>query len=306
EHHPALRTTLTAPAPVLWLLSVNDSAAVDARALVASAALPAGTATADLPLRPDATAGRILTAVRLTGADEAAGELVFLAPAGLVDETSWSIVTADLHRALRAARRGTPIVLPPVPTSPATHARVFTEQAASPQRLAELPDWMTTVAPGAEFAAAVATGRTRTPVTLTLTDDEFVTATTSVAGLVSGDATDVWTAVTAAAVANTREGADGDLLVDVVRDGRIALTPDADLTRTVGALDWTTPVRLTLATDPLDALRAAKERLRTAPDRGIGWPMLRYANVQAGPALAPLGQPQVLVRSGGDRIGNYL
>lgn len=64
---------------------------------------------------------------------------------------------------------------------------------------------MTTVAPGAEFAAAVATGRTRTPVTLTLTDDEFSMATTAVAGLVSGVSTDVWTAVTAAAVANTRE-----------------------------------------------------------------------------------------------------
>ncbi|MFV9427520.1 amino acid adenylation domain-containing protein [Rhodococcus aetherivorans] len=305
-HHPALRTTLTAPAPVLWLLSVNDTAAVDARTLVADTALPAGTATADLPLRPDATAGRILTAVRLTGADETAGELVFLAPAGLVDETSWAIVTADLHRALRAARRGTQIALPPVPTSPATHARVFTEQAASPQRLAELSDWMTTVAPGAEFAAAAATGRTRTPVTVTLTDDEYAAATTAMAGLVSGDATDVWTAVTAAAVASTRESAEGELLVDIVRDGRVALTPDADLTRTVGALDWTTPVRLALAPDPLDALRTAKERLRAAPDRGIGWPMLRYANVQAGPALAPLGQPQVLVRSGGDRIGDYL
>ncbi|QOV99885.1 non-ribosomal peptide synthetase [Rhodococcus pyridinivorans] len=306
EHHPALRTTLTAPAPVLWLLSVNDTAAVDVRTLVADAALPVGTATADLPLRPDATAGRVLTAVRLTAADESAGELVFLAPAGLVDETSWSIVTADLHRALRAARRGTQIVLPPVPTSPATHARVFTEQAASPQRLAELPDWMATVAPGAEFVTAVASGRTRPAVTVTLTGDEFEAATTAVAGLVSGDATDVWAAITAAAVAHIRDSADGELLIDIVRDGRTPLASDADLTRTVGALDWTTPVRLGLAADPLDALRAAKERLRVAPDRGIGWPMLRYANVQAAPALAPLPQPQVLVRSSGDRIGNYL
>ncbi|UYP19938.1 amino acid adenylation domain-containing protein [Rhodococcus sp. Z13] len=306
RHHPALRTTLTAPAPVLWLLSVNDAAGLDATSLVTTAALPTGTATTELAGRPDPAAGRILTAVWLTEAEEGAGELVLLAPAALVDETSWSIVTADLHRALRAARRGTEITLPPVPTSPATHARVFTEQAASPQRLAELPDWMTTVAPGAEFAAAVASGRMRTPVTLTLTGDEYDTATTAVAGLVSGDATDVWAAVTAAAVARLREGAEGELLVDIARDGRVPLVPGTDLGRTVGALDWTTPVRLTLTADPLNALRAAKERLRAAPDRGIGWPMLRYANVQAGPALAPLTQPQVLVRSSGDRIGSYL
>ncbi|KLL96408.1 hypothetical protein NJ76_15595, partial [Rhodococcus sp. IITR03] len=149
-----------------------------------------------------------------------------------------------------------------MPTSPATHARVFTEQAASPQRLAELSDWMTTVAPGAEFAAAAATGRTRTPVTVTLTDDEYATATTAMAGLVSGDATDVWTAVTAAAVANTRESAEGELLVDIVRDGRVALTPDADPTRTVAR--WTGRRRYDWRSPPIRSTPCApaKERLR--------------------------------------------
>ncbi|MFF0817411.1 amino acid adenylation domain-containing protein [Rhodococcus sp. NPDC003318] len=297
-HHHALRATLTAPAPILWLLAIADSA--DADALVHVVDAEPGTATADLLAdapAPDSAAGRNLVVLQLTGG---AGELVLVTPAGLVDERSLAVAGEDLATALRALRRGRPVTLPAVPVSLAAHTRKFTAEAAQPTRLADLVSWMEVLAPGADLVPAEAPG-VAASAELTLDAAEFAAATTAVPALVKGQATDVWAAATAMAVARWEHRVAGaeELTVDLWSDGRDGV----GLARTVGPLGWTAPARLGLDRDPLTALRTSKERLRSV--ERVGWPMLRYANVQAGPALAALPAPQVSIRTGGDRIGRY-
>ncbi|MGW5072877.1 amino acid adenylation domain-containing protein [Rhodococcus sp. NPDC004095] len=300
-HHHALRATLTAPAPILWLLAVPDT--VDAASLVHTCDLDPGAAIDELTaldgVVPDPAAGRVLSVAWATGG---AGELVLLAPAGLIDERSWDVVAEDVATALRAMHRGRPVTLPAVAVSLKTHAQRFAAEAAAPTRLAELTTWMSVLAPGADLVSPTAVSTTATGaasgVDVTLSAAEFAAATAAVPALVKGAAADVWAAAVALAVARWDERAAGatELSVDLWHDGR----EGDDLSRTVGPLDWTAPARLVLEDDPLGALRAAKERIRSAGS--VGWPMLRYANVQAGPALAALPAPQVSIRTGGDRI----
>ncbi|WP_417716588.1 amino acid adenylation domain-containing protein [Rhodococcus gannanensis] len=295
-HHHALRATLTAPAPILWLLTVAET--VDAASLVH--VLEPGVDVTDpaqtTGVSPDIAAGRPLSVV-WTGGDS--GELTLLAPAGLVDERSWAVVAEDFATALRGVRRGRVVALPAVPVSLKTHAQRFTAEAAQPARLAELVTWMSVLAPGAELVAPTDQSGPAAGVEVVLSSREYTDASTAVPALVKGDAGDVWAAVTALAVSRWRGNGDaaGELLVDLWRDGR----EDGETDRTVGPLGWSAPARLMLGDDALSALRSAKERIRSAGS--IGFPMLRYANVQAGPALAALPAPQVSVRAGGDRIG---
>ncbi len=289
-HHHGLRATLTAPVPVLWMLAIAEPDAVKADSLIGDDVVP------------DPATGRGLCV-----SCSAEGELILTAAAGLIDDVSWQIVTQDFAAALRAVTRGRNVVLPPVPTSLKAHARRFAEEATSPTRLAELVTWTSVLAPGANLLVATDTAGAAAGRTELLTPAEYAIATTRVPGLVKGEPADVWAAATALAVSRwtKRVVGAGELTVDVWRDGRQPWGPgdDVDLSRTVGPLGYTSPIRLVLTDDAHSALRSAKERARAAG--GSGWPLLRYANVQAGPALAALPKPQVLVRTGGDRIGRY-
>ncbi|MEL7144538.1 MAG: condensation domain-containing protein [Cyanobacteria bacterium J06573_11] len=70
----------------------------------------------------------------------------------------------------------------------------------------------------------------------------------------------------------------GSVLVEVEGHGREFISEEVDLSRTVGWLTTTYPIRLSLETvsDCGSAIKSIKEQLRQVPDGGIGYGMLRY------------------------------
>ncbi|MFE3318801.1 amino acid adenylation domain-containing protein [Nocardia sp. NPDC059195] len=83
-----------------------------------------------------------------------------------------------------------------------------------------------------------------------------------------------------------------------------SLLPGADLARTVGWFTSVYPVALDLAEIDLgeaftggraagSAIKATKEQLRSVPDRGVGFGLLRYLNDEAAAALANAPTPQL-------------
>jgi non-ribosomal peptide synthase protein (TIGR01720 family) len=74
------------------------------------------------------------------------------------------------------------------------------------------------------------------------------------------------------------------VLVDLEGHGRETVIDDADVSRTIGWFTTITPARLELgaASTPGDTLRSVKEQLRGAPNRGIGFGLLRYLSDDAG------------------------
>lgn len=100
-----------------------------------------------------------------------------------------------------------------------------------------------------------------------------------------GEVGDVLPAALALAVRRWR-GTGGPVTVDLERHGR----EDAfglDLSRTVGWFTAVHPVRLDPGDgDAVDAVRRVKEQLRTVPDKGIGYGLLRHLDPDAGARLA--------------------
>ncbi|MFF2085771.1 amino acid adenylation domain-containing protein [Nocardia sp. NPDC058176] len=294
--HDALRLQSTRVGGQVWTLHTRSAATVDATALLDTVTLPPDAPIpAALDELADTAASRLDpeagVLVRFTHVDRGAGEpgyLVIVAHHLVVDGASWRILLDDLDQAAHDRE------LDPVPVSLRSYADAVTAQAA--QRLAELTHWRTVLAPGANL---VATGdHPGTVAELAHLDievgDEIATAITAPARPIP--TTDLLVAALRLAVSRWRAGAgvpDGDLTVDVERHGRDGFG-DLDLTRTVGWLTNVTPVRLPASDDPDSVVLTTAAAMAAAPDGGIGFGMLRYANPRTARVLAALPRPQVL------------
>ncbi|WP_346764639.1 amino acid adenylation domain-containing protein [Rhodococcus sp. HNM0569] len=275
-HHDVLRAQLTAPVPTLWLLDVAPVGTPCAADLVASMD------------RPDPLARRVLA---ITG--RGATTLDVAGSVTLLDARSWRIVVADLRAALAATAAGRIPELRPVPVSLVARARQFTQAAASPELLAELDEWTHVLEVATPlFADPPYTSSDSETVALAV-GRRLVDRAARAAGV---SARELYTVVTARALARWTGQTDGEIVVDLHDEGRAAV----ELSRLAGPLSWTTPVRMPLGGTIDDAVVRVGRR-----SPGEHWAMLRYANVVAGPTLAALPRPEVLVRIGGDRLTHY-
>jgi non-ribosomal peptide synthase protein (TIGR01720 family) len=126
---------------------------------------------------------------------------------------------------------------------------------------------------------------------------------TSVPALFHAEVNDVLLTGLALAVNRWRGDRNG-LLLELEAHGREEFAESIDLSRTVGWFTLAHPVRLDPgAVDWADvtdagpalgrALKAVKDRLRTIPDHGLGFGLLRHLNPETAPALAELPSPQL-------------
>ncbi|MGQ0842215.1 amino acid adenylation domain-containing protein [Actinokineospora sp.] len=302
DRHDGLRLVLTRIAPILWSVRTEQAAAADLLRRVDATGMDDAALRAVIAAESDAATGRLapeagtmLQAVWFD-AGERPGRLLLAAHHLVVDGVSWRILLGDLAQGWPAAAAGRPVVLDPVPTSLRRFARAVAEQASAPHRLAELAQWVETLAPEAELVPGWTTpgtvGDARQHL-VQLSIEDTIPLLGAVPATVDGDVTDVLVAALRLAVTTWRPE-NGDLLIDLERHGRVDLGLDLDLSRTVGWFTSVHPVRLGAAQSPLDTLKAVKERLRAAPDGGIGHGMLRHLNAQTAPVLARLPRPQVL------------
>ncbi|TQC50217.1 amino acid adenylation domain-containing protein [Rhodococcus sp. WS4] len=305
DHHDGLRQKLTRHAPGVWSLEITDSAElpvhrVDVTGLDAAALREMVAAESDAATdRLDPDAGTMLSAVWFDAGPQELGRLLLVAHHLVIDGVSWRTLIEDLAMAWVAADSGQSAALDPVATSLRGFARIVSEQAQEPARLAELDHWLRVTEPGADLVpdsdghAVVSSGARRT----VRLDPQLTTALlTTVPGVVRADVTDVLLAALRLATDRwlAARGRDHDLLVDLERHGREELAEGLDLSRTIGWLTNVTPVRLRSRGGPLETLRDVKEQLRGAPDGGIGYGMLRYVNARTAGLLAARSESQVL------------
>ncbi|MCX4545367.1 non-ribosomal peptide synthetase [Streptomyces sp. NBC_01565] len=312
DHHDGLRLVLSrmelGPAiPALWSAAIRPPGVVDAAGLLRRAdarglddaalrSLIAEESDAAVS-RLDPDAGAVLQAVWFDTGAATPGRLLLAVHHLVVDGVSWRVLLGDLAAAWEAVVRGERPVLEPVATSLRRFAREVAEQATSPRRQAELPYWAKVLAPGAELLpGAVRTGtagsarehRTR------LGTEETRALLTAVPAAAGADVTEVLLTALRLAVARRGGRPDGELLVDLERHGREGYGDGPDLSRTVGWFTGLHPVRLPAAGDPVELLGRVKEAVRSAPDSGAGYGMLRYLNPQLAPVFAQLSGAQLL------------
>ncbi|MGH8920337.1 MAG: condensation domain-containing protein, partial [Actinomycetes bacterium] len=261
-------------------------------------------------------AGVMLQAVWFDAGAQRPGRLLLAAHHLVVDGVSWQILLPDLraaHEAVVADKDPQPA---PVGTPLRHWARLLRAEALRDTRVAaETTLWTEALRlpvptlVDAELDPEQDVVGTARKLSLSLTTEQTQLLLTSVPATFHATVQDVLVTALALAVTDWRErrgrtGA-GEVLLDIEGHGREEIADGLDLSRTVGWFTSLYPVRLDL--DVQDraelwsggapagaALRTVKEHLRSLPDGGIGYGLLRHLNPDAGPALAALARPQML------------
>ncbi|MDL5205458.1 non-ribosomal peptide synthetase [Streptomyces sp. ALI-76-A] len=313
DRHDVLRSRLDRTEPGLRMAPAGS---VDAGLLVREVPYDGADAQAELDAaadRLDPDAGVMAQFVRFTSATDADRLLIVLHHL-VVDGVSWRILLPDLVSAWQRVRDGLPPQRAAAGTSLRRWVHALADEAATPERVAELPVWQEILRgeeaplgsreldPARDVAATVDTVRVQVPadVTRTLLD--------TVPSVFRGGADDGLLAALALALVRWRRtrGVPGSTaLVRLEGHGREEhLVPGADLSGTVGWFTAMFPVRLDLAgVDVADAfaggpaagraIKAVKEQLRAIPDNGVGHGLLRHLNPGTAAALTGQRPPQI-------------
>ncbi|MFH8804250.1 condensation domain-containing protein [Streptomyces sp. NPDC017936] len=322
DHHDLLRARLVAPDCSLVVDSPRPGAAAalvervdaagygeDELAAAATARVPAAAAR----LQP--RKGVMLQVCWFDRGPGAAGALLLVVHHLAVDAVSWRVLLRDIEAGWSAYREHRPVILAPVPTSFGAWAARLHADARTPGRIAELPYWQDVLSGDGPLLGNrpldptidTAGSSVRLPVRL----DPVVTAplVTDAPAAFHGSVPDIVLGALAVAVARHRaergRPSDAGILVDVEGHGRGARLPGADPSRTVGWFTTVHPARLDPgAVDRTDAharRRAAgaavariKEQLRSAPEDGFGFGLLRYLNSGTAEQLRRLPRAQIL------------
>ncbi|KAA0102330.1 non-ribosomal peptide synthetase [Mycolicibacterium sp. P1-18] len=308
--HDAFGLRLHRPAPMLWSLEVAVAQQVPVVRVDAARFTDDELADA-IGVESDAAAGRLdpgagtlVDAVWFDLGGQRQGRLLLTVHHLAVDGVSWRILVDDLAEAFDQVRAGSRLTLPAVPTSIRSYARTVNESAQQAARLTEFEHWTSTLAPGGGLDERATTVGLTVAATrdheVRLTAAETVPLLTSVPAMANADVTETLVAALSVAVRRWRDGRGTDpeapLVLDLERHGRDGWGEGLDLSRTVGWFTSIAPVRLpaNASDDHVAVLKETKERLRAAPDGGLGFGQLRYCNPRTAAALGRLPAPQVL------------
>nr|WP_256868373.1 condensation domain-containing protein [Candidatus Entotheonella palauensis] len=240
------------------------------------------------------------------------GRLLLLIHHLAVDGVSWRIIVPDLLLAWQAAMQDEPVMLEAV----GTPFRVWAQHllGAAPSRLAELETWETIAAgagplvpgrrldPQRDTVSRAGHLQVELPVALTQA------LVTTVASAFYAGMNEVLLSALVLSVARWQRQRFGltehAIGVDLEGHGREPLAEGLEVSRTVGWFTTRYPLRLDAGGVSLDeaftggsalgtALKRIKEQVRSVPNRGVGYGVLRYLHAEAGERLAQFATPQV-------------
>ncbi|MFJ8795800.1 amino acid adenylation domain-containing protein, partial [Streptomyces sp. NPDC102462] len=318
DHHDALRARLT-PAPGRRL-EVREPGSVDAGGLVRRVDASGVEGAELLALVQDAGAaardrlhladGRVVQAVWFDRGRDTPGMLLLIIHHLVVDGVSWRILIPDLAEAYEALAAGREPALQPVGTSLRRWAQRLTEEAVKSAWVVDAAWWQDVLRcagppPGRRpLDPARDIQATAGRLTMALPTDVTEAVLTRVPAAFHAEVNDVLLTAFALAWARWRHGGP-DLLLDLEGHGREEhLVEGADLSRTVGWFTNLYPVRLD--TDGVDLARAfaggqaagsavkrIKEQLRSVPDKGIGYGLVRHLNPATASGFDGLAAPHV-------------
>ena len=241
----------------------------------------------------------LLRVAMLSAGGTGVERLLIVAHHLVVDAFSWRVLLEDLQSVCSQLNEGSSASLPAKTTSLKQWAARLSEHADSPELGDELAFWQRPVdaadaalpldIDAAPEANRMASAQTRSA---GLDRDATDKLLQDVPAAFHSQINDVL--LTALMIAARGWSGRSSLLVDLEGHGREAVFDDIDLSRTVGWLTTVVPLLLEAPDDddPVEVLKAVKQRLREMPSRGLGYGLLReYA--AAGEVLRGMPKPQL-------------
>ncbi|MBD2559799.1 MULTISPECIES: non-ribosomal peptide synthetase [Nostoc] len=197
-----------------------------------------------------------------------------------VDGVSWRILLSDLETAYQHISQGKAIQLPPKTTSFKHWAEKLQEYAESTVLQQELEYWLAIAAEQfaqipVDFPEGDNTVAQAHTISVALSQQETQALLQKVPAIYQTQINDV---LLTALVQGFKPWTNERLLVDLEGHGREEIFEDVDLLRTVGWFTTIFPVVLDVSktSGVGEAVKAVKEQLRSIPNRGIGYGVLRY------------------------------
>ncbi|RPK80043.1 Chondramide synthase cmdD [Streptomyces sp. ADI98-12] len=323
DHHEMLRARLVVRRGEDTVLRVAEAGAVRADDLIQEVAVATSSgenlrnsisaefSAAQDRLSPES--GSMLQLVWFNSGPNQTGRLLIVIHHLAVDGVSWRILLSDVVGAWTDISAGRVPVLEPRRTSFKRWANALISEAHDPKRVEEMPLWMGILADsGWEFALeskGEKEASASAQLTLTLSPEKTISLLTDVPAAFHGKINDVLlTAFTIAAVEWRRAHRAGyagtDVLLNLEGHGREHFAEGFDVSQTVGWFTSMFPVRLDPGEYDRDevrtggpalgkVLKVVKEQLRSQPDNGLGFGLLRYLNTETATKLCGLPVPQV-------------
>ena len=214
-----------------------------------------------------------------------------------VDGISWRILLEDLQTAYKQLSQGETIHVPNKTTSFQQWAYRLQEDAKSSTLKQELNYWLTQlkkpISPlPVDYAEGKNTVAEACTVSVSLNQQETQALLQDVHQAYHTQINDVL--LTALVQAFAEWTGENSLLLELEGHGREDIFSDVNLSRTVGWFTTHFPVLLIGTVEDLgNALKAVKEQLRSIPNRGLGYGVLRYLSDE-GEQLQGLPQAEVL------------
>ncbi|RNB58932.1 amino acid adenylation domain-containing protein [Brevibacillus gelatini] len=242
--------------------------------------------------------GPLLRAVYFDLGREQEGRLLIVIHHLAVDGVSWRIITEDLNKLCNQLLQGKQVQLPPKTTSYKYWAEKLAEYAHSDSIREEAAYWLNSL--DAEVNALpkdYENGQNRElsakTVSVALSKEETKALLQELPAVYQTQINDVL--LTALAEAIFVWTGNQTTLVHLEGHGREDLFDDVDLSRTVG---WFTTMYTILldtrgTTSLKAALQATKERLRSIPNKGIGYGILRYLNQEMAEKFKALPKAEI-------------
>jgi non-ribosomal peptide synthase protein (TIGR01720 family) len=237
----------------------------------------------DIQASLNLTTGPIMQIVMFNLGHQRKGRLLIVIHHLAVDGVSWRILLSDLETIYQQLTRQQPIQLSPKTTAFVDWAEKLHHHAQSELVKSELDYWLNQ--PWAQV--------TSIPLDLTSqTADNTIGSADSVSVILNATATEQLLGavheayntqindllLTGLAMTLAAWTGNASVLLDLEGHGREELFEDVDLSQTVGWFTSLFPVLLQLpsSTSPATAIKSIKEQLRTIPQHGIGYGILRY------------------------------
>lgn len=224
----------------------------------------------------------------------------------VMDMFSWRILLADLQTAYQQLEQGKKVQLPAKTTSFKYWSQHLYEYAQSVTLQTEWDYWLTKCQNAiaslpVDFPNGDNTVASAKNISISLNAQQTQALLQEVPPAYNTQINDVL--LTALVQAFSQWTGKRSLLVALESHGREELFEDLNLSRTVGWFTSMFPVLLELkkSTDPGEALKTIKEQLRSIPNRGIGYSILRYLSQDKEKVelLKSLPQPELVFNYSG-------
>jgi amino acid adenylation domain-containing protein/non-ribosomal peptide synthase protein (TIGR01720 family) len=215
----------------------------------------------------------------------------------VIDAVSWRILLEDFQTMYKQLSQGEAINLLPKTTSFQQWANLLNEWALSEEKKEEMDYWLAALPKQVSFVPVdfpdgdntVASERS---ISFSLSETETQALLQEVPKAYQTQINDVL--LTALVQAFEQWTGNKSLLVNLEGHGREEIFDNVNLSRTVGWFTTVFPVFVNLgdASETGDALKLVKEQLRSIPNRGISYGVLRYLTAERAKPLQLQAQPQ--------------